>query len=231
MRASSSSAYRPSGEACASSRSHSSVARSASPISDSAETSQNEQIRNVPSSPVSPSSVSVDPVAQDESALLEAPTGDREHGRLDALVVGREEADQGDQQGRRVERVGFVVLAEHAALGNPVLEDVVADLVGDALPLGGQLRLPLELGQPRPPIERHPAHQLRRDVVLGLAARLPDALVGLLPDRDRAPDLVLDDRPQSLRDVAAHLGVQVDRVEHGAEHVVLVLLGRRRFRS
>ncbi len=60
--------------------------------------------------------------------------------------------------------------------------------------------------------------------MLGLAARLPDALVGLVPDLDRALDLVLDDRPQPLRDMAAHLRVQIDRVEHGAEDVVLLLV-------
>ena len=60
--------------------------------------------------------------------------------------------------------------------------------------------------------------------MLGLAARLPDPLVGLAPDGDRAPHLVLEHRPQALRDVAADLGVQVDRVEHRAEDVVLALL-------
>ena len=46
------------------------------------------------------------------------------------------------------------------------------------------------------PVERHPAHELRRHVVLGLAPRLPDALVGLAPHRGGARGLGLDERPQ-----------------------------------
>ena len=58
----------------------------------------------------------------------------------------------------------------------------------------------------------------------GLAARLPDALVGLLPDLRRALHLVDEHRPQALGDVVALLGVQVDGVEHRAEDVVLALV-------
>ena len=56
-----------------------------------------------------------------------------------------------------------------------------------------------------------------------LAARLPDALVGLLPHPRRAFDLVLEHRPQPLGDVVALLGVQVDGVEHRPVDVVLAL--------
>ena len=58
----------------------------------------------------------------------------------------------------------------------------------------------------------------------GLPARLPDPLVGFLPDLRRALHLVDQHRPQALGDVVALLGVQVDRVEHRAEHVVLALV-------
>ena len=113
--ASSSSAYSPSGEAWDSSRSPSAAARSCSPISDSAATSQNEQIRNVPSSPLQPVVGLLDAVAEHESVLGQL-VGDREHRVADPLVIGRQEADQRDQQRRGVERVGLVVLAEDAAL-------------------------------------------------------------------------------------------------------------------
>ena len=79
-------------------------------------------------------------------------------------------------------------------------------------------------GQPRAAIHRHPAHQLRGDVVAGLAARLPDPLVGLPPRRRGALDLVGEHRPQALGDVVALLGVQVDRVEHRPVDVVLALV-------
>ena len=58
----------------------------------------------------------------------------------------------------------------------------------------------------------------------GLAARLPDPLVGLLPDPGGAVDLVGEHRPQALGDVVAPLGVQVDGVEHRAVDVILALL-------
>ena len=75
-------------------------------------------------------------------------------------------------------------------------------------------------------VERHPAHQLRRDVVLRLAARLPDPLVGLAPDARRALGLGLDDRPQPPRQPLAAPRVQQDRVQHRAVDVVLALVER-----
>ena len=80
---------------------------------------------------------------------------------------------------------------------------------------------PGELGRA---VERHPAHQLRRDIVLRLAARLPDPLVGLTPHARRALGLALDDRPQPPRQPLAAARVQQHRVEHRAEHVVLALV-------
>ena len=62
--------------------------------------------------------------------------------------------------------------------------------------------------------------------MLGLAAGLPDALVGFPPDRGGAGGLGLDDRPQPPRQPGAASGVQQDRVEHGAEYVVLALVER-----
>ena len=60
--------------------------------------------------------------------------------------------------------------------------------------------------------------------MLGLAARLPDALVGLAPDRGRALGLRLHDRPQPARQPLAAPRVQQDRVQRGAEDVVLALV-------
>ena len=60
--------------------------------------------------------------------------------------------------------------------------------------------------------------------MLGLAAHLPDAAVGLAPVVDRALDLAHEDRPDALGQVVARLGVQVDRVEHRAPDVVLLLV-------
>ena len=81
-----------------------------------------------------------------------------------------------------------------------------------------------DLGELGGPVERDPAHQLRRDVVLRLAAGLPDPLVGLPPDLRRALGLRLDDRPQPPRQTLRVTRVEQDRVEHRAEDVVLALV-------
>ena len=62
--------------------------------------------------------------------------------------------------------------------------------------------------------------------MLRLAARLPDPLVRLAPDLRRALRLTLDDRPEPPRQALALLRVQQDRVEDGAEDVVLALVER-----
>ena len=83
-----------------------------------------------------------------------------------------------------------------------------------------------ELRELRGPVERDPAHQLGRDVVLRLAARLPDPLVRLAPDRGRARRLRLDDRPQAPRQPVAAPRVEQDRVQRRAVDVVLALVER-----
>ena len=57
-------------------------------------------------------------------------------------------------------------------------EDVGADLLRGRAPARLELGVAADLGELRRPVERDPAHELRGDVVLRLAARLPDALVG-----------------------------------------------------
>ena len=93
-----------------------------------------------------------------------------------------------------------------------------------APPLHGQVPVLAQLGEPGAAVERDPAHELRRGEVLGVAAHLPDAAVGLAPVGDRGVDLLLEERPHALRQRVARLGVQVDGVEHRAPHVVLVLV-------
>ena len=81
-------------------------------------------------------------------------------------------------------------------------------------------------GQLGGPVQRDPAHQLRRHVVLRGPAGLPDPLVRLPPGRDRAFGLGLHQRPQPPRQVLAAAGVQQERVEDRAVHVVLALVER-----
>src|SRR4051812_24733392 len=113
------------------------------------------------------------------------------------------------------------MLTQHASLGDAVLEDVGANLVRCRLPLGRSRGVAAYLRQLRCTVERDPAHQLRRDVLLRLSPSLPDALVRFAPDLRRALGLGLNDRPQTARQTLTAPRVQEDRVEHRAEHVVL----------
>src|SRR5207244_3556922 len=65
---------------------------------------------------------------------------DRQHGGTDPRVIGRQEANQRDQEHRSVERLGAVSLHEDAALVDTALADVGLDLVGHALPGLGETR-------------------------------------------------------------------------------------------
>ena len=87
------------------------------------------------------------------------------------------------------------MLAEHAALVDAVLEDVGLDLGCGLPPASGQGRIAADLRELRRAVEGNPAHQLRGHVVLRLAARLPDALIGLTPDGGCALGLGLHERP------------------------------------
>ena len=162
-------------------------------------------------------------VAKDEAVLGQL-LGDGEHGVPETLVVAGQEPEDRRQQRRGVERVGLVVLAQDAAITDAVLEDVAADLLGRRPPGRLQLGVATDLGQLRGAVERDPAHELRRHVVLRLAPRLPDALVRVPPHGRRALGLRLDDRPEPSRQPLAPARVQEERVEDGAVDVVLPLV-------
>ena len=101
-----------------------------------------------------------------------------------------------------------------------LISSAVARQVAGSVGVAADLR---ELGRA---VERDPAHQLGGDVLLRLAAGLPDALVRLAPYVGRALGLRLDDRPQPPRQTLAAPRVQQDRVERRAEDVVLALVER-----
>src|SRR5689334_18133327 len=164
----------------------------------------------------------LDLVAEDEPVLGQL-GGDRLDRGAHARVIGRQEAQQRDQQGGGVEGVGLVVLAKDAP-AHAALEDLLPHAGRRALPLLGQLVDPETAREASAAVDRDPDHQLRGDVVLGFAARLPDSLVGVWPGRDRRFDLVADQLAIGRRAAAAQrLLVQVDRIEQGAPDVVLTL--------
>ncbi len=95
---------------------------------------------------------------------------------------------------------------------------------GDSLPGLLELRVAPDLGELRRAVERDPAHELRRHVVLRRAPRLPDALVRFPPHADGALGLRMDDRPEPSGQTVAPTRVQENRVERGPEDVVLPLV-------
>ncbi len=117
-----------------------------------------------------------------------------------------------------------VPLGEDTAFVDAVFEDVGLDLVGHRRPLPGVVGTTLQFGEFRAAIERHPAHDLRRHEVLGLAAHLPDAPIGLAPVGRCLLDLPAQGVQQRLGEVPAGLDVQVHRVEQRAPDVVLLLV-------
>ena len=87
-------------------------ARSVSPITASADTSQNEQMVNVPSSPENPVSVPSTRSGRTRSSLVSSSAMARTVAH--ALVAGRQEPHEQKQQQRGVQIAGLVMLAEHA---------------------------------------------------------------------------------------------------------------------
>src|SRR3954465_8054964 len=115
------------------------------------------------------------------------------------------------------------MLAQHA-VPHPMLEDVRFDLVRGYAPCVLALRIASNRGHLRGTVERNPAHQLRRHVMLRSPPRLPDPLVRLAPHRRGALSLGLHDRPQPPRETLAAARVQQNRVQDSAEYVVLALV-------
>src|SRR5690349_13682110 len=104
-----------------------------------------------------------------------------------------------------------------------MFEDVGPDLLCGGTPLLLQGGVAADLRQLGGAVERDPAHELRGDVVLRLTARLPDTLIRAPPDLRRTLGLGLHDGPELAREALAVPGVEEDRVENGAEDVVLAL--------
>jgi len=89
-----------------------------------------------------------------------------------------------------------------------------------------QIGVAANVGEFRRTIESDPTPQLRGDVVLWIAARLPDALVRFLPHANRALRLRLHDRTKAARQSLAAPRMEQHRIQHGAEHVILTLVER-----
>ncbi len=73
-------------------------------------------------------------VAQHEAVLGQL-VGDRQHAVAGPFVAAGQEPEDGRQQRRGIQRIGLVVLAQHAPIADAELLDVGADLFGDGPPL------------------------------------------------------------------------------------------------
>src|SRR5215471_7725636 len=161
-------------------------------------------------------------VTQDKAVLCQL-LGNGKNRVPQALVVMRKEFEVSGQQRRGVERIRLIVLAQHASITDTMSEDVRPDLVRRCTPCRRHTWVASDLRQPARAVKGDPTHQLRGNIVLWLAPGLPDALVRVTPDASGTGCLRLDDRPEAARQTPAAASVGKERVEGGAEDVVLPL--------
>ncbi|MUV57170.1 hypothetical protein GJ632_07290 [Halogeometricum sp. CBA1124] len=129
-------------------------------------------------------------VPEHESILGRQFLPNRVDGRDDPVVVRREKARQRDEQRRRVQRLAFVPLCERpdfvvVAAFEHRLVNLLADRRPPVVVLGEVQRLRHLDG----PVEADPAHHLRVDELVVVAADLPDARPRFVP---RLADVVRD---------------------------------------
>ncbi len=179
---------------------------------------------NVPSSPREPVVGRVDAVAQHEAVLGEL-VGDRQHGGADALVVAGKEAHDRDEQDRRVEVLGVVVLHEDAAVVDALLEDLRAASRRPRPATARRARrrrAPARGAAPRSTATQHITFDATKCCGSPRISQMPWSGSGNA--LDRLVDEVADALPDRGRDLPAAALVDGDRVEQHPPHVVLVLV-------
>src|SRR5215216_654883 len=141
-------------------------------------------------------------VARDEAVSAEV-ARDRVDRAGDPLVGAGKEPHERDGEDTRVELLGSIVLGEGAPLAVvALLADLPVDLVAGLLP-AVQRRFQTELlAESNRPVEHDPGHDLGVREVATRSAGLPDAVVGLTPDRLDVVDDSAPTRPESLLDPA-----------------------------
>ena len=120
-------------------------------------------------------------------------------------IVRRQEADRGDQQhGWRPAPPRRSARRTHSALASKPLAQTSRWISSRSARHFVERRLQAEfLRALDAAVERDPGHHLREDVVLGRAAALPDAAVGLIPDRRQMLEHRAFHRPGCRRRVRA----------------------------
>jgi LuxR family maltose regulon positive regulatory protein len=166
------------------------------------------------------------PVPKDQVVLGEL-VRDRQHGRPNSLVVGRQETCQRDEQQRGVQGRRLIVLAEHASAVNTVGADIGVDLVCRAPPPRGAVGVAAQPGQLGTPVRGDPAEELGGREVPGRAANFPYPLVGIAPVLERGFDLALEHRPATLVEPVPAPLVQVEGIYEDTPYVVLALIPGR----
>ena len=149
---------------------------------------------------------------------------DRPYGRFHARIVDRQEAGHGHEQQAGVERLAAVILHEGVAPGVPTL---LADLRVDGFacaPPAGQRAFQIELfGHGDGAVEGDPGHDLRMHEMPPGPTHLPDAVVGLAPDRLQEVDHHDDQGPGFDHPVGAHAMGGEDAADQFAIDVELAL--------
>jgi hypothetical protein len=162
-----------------------------------------------------------------DHAVAAQPLLDRTQRREHAVVVGRDESHERQQQHRAVEVVGAEGAGERADLLMPRLaQHRLADPIGLSMPALDPVAGLQQVSQVDGPVERHPAHHLAGGVLPSPVPRLPHAGVGLLPRGRGLLGQPQQQSPCGLVDGLELLPVAQRHVQHLTHHVQLRLAPR-----
>src|SRR6185312_5271247 len=116
-------------------------------------------------------------IAGDKTIAHQLPL-DRLNRAADARIFGLQEAELWDQQQRGVEIAAAVILDERVALAViTIVEDLLAYPFADPLPMVAGALHPVLFDRLDRPVERDPAHDLRKSELARFAAYLPHSVI------------------------------------------------------
>ena len=179
---------------------------------------------NVPSSPARPSSVSLDAVAQHQAVLGQL-VGDRQHGGADALVVGRQEARRAASAAprRRARRCRSAGRTRRARRPRSRRMSFLISSAADCQRAANSSSSRISASRaPRSAATQHISFDEVKCLGSPRTSQMPRS--GSRQFSIARLHLLHEDRPEPLGQLVARLGVQVDRVEHRAPDVVLLLV-------
>lgn len=145
-------------------------------------------------------------------------------GGIDARVVGGQEADERDEQVGGVEVRRLEGLHERSGRRVDASRfDLLTELGSDRTPASNRAGRRELAREADATVERDPGHHFGRDEVLGLAADLPNAVIGLVPALTDDLDDAAEKLPEGQADLTAVTVVEPGGVEQVAVGVELEL--------